>query len=167
MTPAKPNGLIAFVDRCVQWFTGFLVFVLLCVVTAGIVFRAFNEPLSWTDEMSGYLMVWIACLGWMIATRHGTHIRIRLVLDKLSGGAWRGTEVLLQGAVALIGGVVAWQSIHLVKVNLDIEAMSLPVSAAWLYAPLLPAGLTTLLQALADMFKSRPVEETVEEVSPW
>ena len=167
MTPAKPNGLIAFVDRCVQWFTGFLVFVLLCVVTAGIVFRAFNEPLSWTDEMSGYLMVWIACLGWVIATRHGTHIRIRLVLDKLSGGTWRGTEVVLQGAGALIGAVVAWQSIHLIKVNLDIEAMSLPVSAAWLYAPLLPAGLTTLLQALADMFKARSVEEPVEEVSPW
>ena len=167
MTSCKPGGVVAFVDRCVQLFTGFLVLVLLCVVTAGIVFRALNEPLSWTDEMSGYLMVWIACLGWMIATRHGTHIRIRLVLDKLPGGAWRGTEVLLQGAVALVGGVVAWQSIHLVKVNLDIEAMSLPVSAAWLYAPLLPAGVTTLLQALSDMRKPRLADEPVEEVSPW
>ena len=45
--------------------------------------------------------------------------------------------------------------------------MSLPVSAAWLYAPLLPAGLTTLLQALADMRKPRLLEEAVEEVSPW
>ena len=166
MTSSKPGGVLALVDRCVQVFTGFLVLALLCVVTAGIVFRAFNEPLSWTDEMSGYLMVWIACLGWMIATRHGTHIRIRLVLDKLPGGAWRGTELLLQGAVALVGAVVAWQSILLVKVNYDIEALSLPVSAAWLYAPLLPAGVTTLLQALADMFAARPVEE-VEEVSPW
>ena len=165
MTQAKPAPVIALLDRSLQVFTGFLVAVLLCVVTAGIIFRAFNEPLSWTDEICGFLMVWLACLGWMIATRHNAHIRIRLLLDKLPGKAWRGTEVVIQIAVAVVGAVVAWKSIHLVEVNSDIEAMSLPVSVAWMYAPLLPAGLLTTVQALADMFASRPVE--VEEVSPW
>ena len=165
MTQVKPAPVIALLDRSLQVFTGFLVAVLLCVVTAGIIFRAFNEPLSWTDEICGFLMVWLACLGWMIATRHNAHIRIRLLLDKLPGKAWRGTEVVIQVAVALVGIVVAWKSIHLVQVNSDIEAMSLPISVAWMYAPLLPAGLLTTVQALADMFASRPVE--VEEVSPW
>ena len=165
MTQAKPAPVIALLDRSLQVFTGFLVAVLLCVVTAGIIFRAFNEPLSWTDEICGFLMVWLACLGWMIATRHNAHIRIRLLLDKLPGKAWRGTEVVIQVAVALVGVVVAWKSIHLVQVNSDIEAMSVPISVAWMYAPLLPAGLLTTVQALADMFASRPSE--VEEVSPW
>ena len=165
MTQVKPVPVIALLDRSLQVFTGFLVAVLLCVVTAGIVFRAFNEPLSWTDEICGFLMVWLACLGWMIATRHNAHIRIRLLLDKLPGKAWRGTEVVIQVAVALVGIVVAWKSIHLVQVNSDIEAMSVPISVAWMYAPLLPAGLLTTVQALADMFASRPSE--VEEVSPW
>ena len=165
MTQAKPAPVIALLDRSLQVFTGFLVAVLLCVVTAGIIFRAFNEPLSWTDEICGFLMVWLACLGWMIATRHNAHIRIRLLLDKLPGKAWRGTEVVIQVAVAVVGAVVAWKSIHLVQVNSDIEAMSVPISVAWMYAPLLPAGLLTTVQALADMFASRPSE--VEEVSPW
>ena len=165
MTQAKPASVIALLDRSLQVFTGFLVAVLLCVVTAGIIFRAFNEPLSWTDEICGFLMVWLACLGWMIATRHNAHIRIRLLLDKLPGKAWRGTEVVIQVAVAVVGIVVAWKSIHLVQVNSDIEAMSVPISVAWMYAPLLPAGLLTTVQALADMFASRPSE--VEEVSPW
>ena len=68
-------------------------------------------------------------------------------------------------AEILVGIVVAWKSIHLVQVNSDIEAMSVPISVAWMYAPLLPAGLLTTVQALADMFASRPSE--VEEVSPW
>ena len=165
MSQAKAAPVIALLDRCLQVFTGFLVAVLLCVVTAGIIFRAFNEPLSWTDEVCGFLMVWLACLGWMIATRHGSHIRIRLLLDKLPASAWRSTEVIIQVAVALVGFVVAWKSIHLIQVNSDIEAMSLPISVAWMYAPLLPAGLVTMGQALADMFASRPSE--VEEVSPW
>jgi TRAP-type C4-dicarboxylate transport system permease small subunit len=165
MRAARPGSVVLFLDRSLEVFTGFLVAALLCTVTAGIIFLALNEPLSWTDEVCGFLMVWLACLGWMIATRRGSHIRIRLLLDKLPTGAWRGTEVVIQGAVALIGGVVAWKSLHLMQVNSDIEAMSLPISVAWMYAPLLPAGLVTMLQALADMFKPRPGE--VEEVSPW
>ena len=48
------------------------------------------------------------------------------------------------------------------RVNSDIEAMSVPVSVAWMYAPLLPAGLLTMLQALADMRKSKPASSKVE-----
>ena len=147
--------VLAALDLGVKAFTAFLVVVLLGTVTAGIVFRAANHPLSWTDEISGFLMVWLACMGWIIATRHGTHIRIRLLQDRLPGVAWRISELLIQGVVAVIGGVVAWKSIHLIQVNADIEALALPISTAWMYAPLLPAGLVTLVQAIADMRRSR------------
>ena len=157
MSQFGSKGVIAAFDTFLKAFTAMLVVVLLGTVTAGIVFRALNHPLSWTDEISGFLMVWLACLGWMIATRHGTHIRIRLLQDMFPPAAWRGSELLMQLAVAVIGAVIAWKSVHLMRVNSDIEAMSLPVSVAWMYAPLLPAGLVTLLQALADMKKPRPV----------
>lgn len=145
-------------DLALKLLAGALVVVLLGTVTAGVVFRAANHPLSWTDEISGFLMVWLACLGWMIATRHRTHIRIRLLQDLLPATPWRGTEIAIQLAVAVMGGLVAWKSIHLVLVNADIEAVSLPVSTAWMYAPLLPAGLVTMLQAIADMFASRTAD---------
>ena len=164
MSQASPKSAIAFLDTCLQAFTGVLVAVLLGTVTLGIIFRAINDPLSWTDEISGFLMVWLACLGWMIATRHSTHIRIQLLQEKLPNAAWRGSEVIIQIGVAVIGGVVAWYSIHLMRVNSDIEAMSVPVSVAWMYAPLLPAGLLTMLQALADMRKSKPAASKVERV---
>jgi len=162
MGQSKPRTVIAILDTCLQVFTGVLITVLLGTVTLGIVFRAINDPLSWTDEISGFLMVWLACLGWMIATRHGTHIRIQLLQEMLPETAWRGAEVIIQIGVAIIGGVVAWYSIHLMRVNSDIEAMSVPVSVAWMYAPLLPAGLLTMLQALADMRKSKPASIKVE-----
>lgn len=155
MNQFKSRGVIGFLDFALQVFTAALVVVLLATVTAGVVFRAVNHPLSWTDEISGFLMVWLACMGWIIATRHGSHIRIRLLQDRLQAGAWRISEVVIQIAVAVIGAVVAWKSIHLMQVNADIEAMSLPISTAWMYAPLFPAGLVTLLQSLADMRKRR------------
>ena len=138
-------------DRLLQFVAGALVVVLLGTVTAGIVSRALNHPLSWTDEASGFLMVWLSCLGWMIATRRGAHIRIRFFQDKLGRQPKRWTECAIQIGSAVLGGVIAWYSVHLIRTNADIEAMSLPVAVAWMYVPLLPAGLMTLLQALAEL----------------
>jgi TRAP-type C4-dicarboxylate transport system permease small subunit len=124
---------------------------LLAIVTLGIVTRALGRPFSWTDEMSGYLMVWLSCKGWILATRHHAHIRIRYFQDKLPAAGWRATEAVIQLALLVAGLVVGYESILLVERNLDIEAVSIPVSTAWIYAPLIPAGFVTAAQALADL----------------
>jgi TRAP-type C4-dicarboxylate transport system permease small subunit len=147
------NPVLRGLDRLLQVAAGALVVVLLLTVTAGVVSRAINHPLAWTDEASGFLMVWLACLGWMLATRHGAHIRIRVFQDKLPAVAWRATECAILIAVAVLGAVIAWFSVHLVRSNADIEALALPVSTAWGYAPLLPAGLLTVVQAGADLWQ--------------
>lgn len=158
--------MIRHFDALLKILASVLVVVLLGTVNAGVIFRAINHPLSWTDAISGFLMVWLACLGWMIATRHGSHIRIRLLQDRLPPVTWRATEVLIQRAVATIGAVVAYKCIHLVQVNADIEAVSLPVSTAWMYAPLIPAGALTVLQAIWDLWTSRRPEPRAEVLTP-
>ncbi len=154
--------LLRGLDRLLQVSAGALVVVLLLTVTAGVISRTINHPLAWTDEASGFLMVWLACLGWMLATRHGAHIRIRVFQDKLPAASWRATECTILVAVAVLGAVVAWFSVHLVRTNADIEALALPISTAWGYAPLLPAGLLTVVQACADLWQvmrnRRPAE---------
>jgi TRAP-type C4-dicarboxylate transport system permease small subunit len=147
-----PRSVLGHLDGWLKLIAACFVVMLLCTVTAGIVFRGAGHPLSWTDEASGFLMVWLACLGWMIATRNHAHIRIRFFLDMLPSTPWRGTEVVLQAGVALLGGVIAWYSVHLIKVNSDIEATTMPLAVAWMYVPLLPAGLLTLGQALGDLW---------------
>jgi TRAP-type C4-dicarboxylate transport system permease small subunit len=145
--------ILAWADRALHVAAAALLVALLATVTAGIVSRGVGHPLSWTDEGSGYLMVWLACFGWMIATRRGAHIRIRFFQDKLPAAAWRWTEAVIQLALAVFGAVIAWNSVHLMRTNADIEAMALPLSVAWMYVPLLPAGLVTLLQGLAALWR--------------
>jgi TRAP-type transport system small permease protein len=155
---------LAVFDRGLHIAAGLLVVMLLGAVTAGIVSRALNHPFSWTDEASGFLMVWLSCLGWMIASRRGAHIRIRYFQDKLSFNPKRSVEVAIQIGIALMGAVIAWYSVHLIRTNSDIEAMALPLAVSWMYVPLLPAGLLTLVQALADLraqFAPRPQAQPV------
>jgi TRAP-type C4-dicarboxylate transport system permease small subunit len=124
---------------------------LLLVVMAGVIFRALGHPLSWTDEASGYLMVWCACFGWMAATRKGAHIRIRFFLDRIPGEANRVVRTLFELSLVLLGAVITFKAVHLVGVNYDIEATSMPISSALLYLPLIPAGAVMVLQALIDI----------------
>ena len=158
--------MIRRLDALLKVLAGALVVVLLGTVIAGVFFRAINHPLAWTDEISGFLMVWLACLGWMIATRNGSHIRIRLLQNRLPAGAWRASEVSIQFAVATIGAVVALKSIHLVQANADIEAVSLPISTAWMYAPLLPAGALTAVQAMCDLWAARRPDPQAQVLPP-
>lgn len=147
-----------------RWIAGFdwllerlamlFVVVLLGTVTAGIVSRAAGHPFSFTDEASGFLMVWLACLGWMLATRRGAHIRIRFFLERLPGSSRRITEVVIHLGAVLLGAVIAWKSLHLIEANSDVEATTMPIATAWMYVPLLPAGLVTLAQGLADLRRS-------------
>lgn len=145
------SPLLRWADRLIAVAASAVVVALLATVTAGVVTRALNHPLAWTDEASGFLMVWLACLGWMLATRHGAHIRIRVFQDMLPAASWRATEVTILLAVAALGAVVAWFAVGLIQRNADIEALALPISTAWLYVPLLPAALVTVAQALADL----------------
>ena len=59
-------------------------------------------------------------------------------------------ERIIQLALALLGGIVTWFAITLVQRNADLDATSLPWSMAWMYVPLIPAGVLMAVQGLAQ-----------------
>jgi len=142
--------LRAALDLAIQWIAFGLIGTLLVVVMLGVITRALGDPLIWTDEASRLLMVWLAVFGWLLATRRRAHIRIRFFHDLLPRGAWRGAEVAIQGLVALMGILVGWFAVDLVARNADMSALTLPLSLAWIYVPMLLAGAVTFAQAAVD-----------------
>ncbi len=145
------KNLVSRTDHLLAIISGGLVIALLGSVTTGIVSRAAGWPQVWTDEAASYLMVWLAMFGWMVATRRSAHIRIRYFNDMLPGTMRRSLETVFLLVAATIGLIIAVQGAHLVAASSDVDAITLPVSTAWLYIPLIPAGLVTLAQALADL----------------
>lgn len=146
-------------DRFVEAVGCLLLVALLTSVTLGIVTRAGDDPLIWTDELSRFLMVWLAGFGWIVSTRRRGHVRIRFFHDLMPSRAWRATELLVQLGMAALGAVVAWCGWYLVGRNSDLDATTLPVSMAWMYVPLIPAGVVTLMQGLweaAEQVQRRP-----------
>lgn len=144
----------AALDAALRLAAMVLLVALLGVVTLGVVTRGAGEPLIWTDELSRFLMVWLAVLGWLLATRKRAHIRIRFFVDMLPARPRRLVEAVLQAAMAGFGLLTAWFALPLVARNFDVDATALPVPMAVMYLPIVLAGLVTAVQAGAEFVEA-------------
>ena len=152
-------------DRAAAIVACALVVALLVCVSLGVVTREAGSPLIWTDELSRFLMVWLAVFGWVLASRNRLHVRIRYFQDLLPRRLHEAAEIVIQAALAIFGTLVAVYSVGLVVKNHDLEATTLPLSMSWLYAPLVLAGAVTAAQGVVELvatIRTRPVASTVE-----
>ena len=143
--------LVAAFDRAAAIASCALVVALLIDVSLGAITRTLGDPLIWTDELARFLMVWLAVLGWIVASRKRLHVRIRFFQDLLPASGHRSVEIAIQLAMVVFGALLLAYGVGLVGKNLDLEATTLPLSMAWMYVPLLPAGAVTLAQGIREL----------------
>ena len=148
------RSIVAAFDRAAAVVACALLVALLGCVTLGVVTRELNAPLIWTDELSRFLMVWLAVFGWILASRKRIQVRIRYFQDRLPPSARKAVEVAIQAALATLGALIAVYSVGLVIRNHDLEATTLPLSMSWMYAPMVLAGALTAMQALAEIIEA-------------
>lgn len=145
------TALLRFCDRFVRWSAVTLLLALLATVLLGVLSRQLNAPLAWTDELAQYLLVWTGFIGWIIAARRRSHIRITIFAERLPAAAARALEVATQLATILFAAVLTYYSIALIERNWDVESIAVPISTAALYVVMPLAGLALILQALAEI----------------
>ncbi len=145
------RGLNEWTYRGLRWTAAALLFALLACVFLGVVSRQMNAPLSWTDELAQYLLVWVGFAGWLLASRNRGHIRITVFGDKLPVRARIKLEIVIQIAVAAFGAGIVYFSFGLIGRNLDVESISLPIPHATVYLPLPLLGAALILQAARDL----------------
>ena len=145
------RSLVGGFDRAATFVACALLTALLGCVALGVVTRTLGEPVIWTDELSRFLMVWIAVFGWVLASRKRIHVRIRYFQDLLPAHAHKAVELALQLALMLFGILITWYSVGLVARNHDLEATTLPISMAWMYIPMVLAGAVTAVQGASEV----------------
>jgi TRAP-type C4-dicarboxylate transport system permease small subunit len=58
----------------------------------------FNTSFGWVEELTRYMMIWLAYLGAGLALRHGNHVAVMLLVDALP----RTPALALRGLVGLV-----------------------------------------------------------------
>jgi len=135
------NVMTRLADRTLVLACNASLILLLLVVMAGVVSRALDRPVVWSDELSRFLMVWLSFLGWTLATRNHAHIRVGLVLDRLPPRAQRAVEAVIQAITGSIGLAFIWYGLMLTGRNAGVQAVTMPIPAGLLYVPLLFTGV--------------------------
>ena len=143
--------LVGSFDRVAAVFACALTVALLVCVLLGVMTRALGNPFIWTDEVSRFLMVWLAVFGWVLASRKRLHVRIRYFQDLLPKRAHKTVELAIQLALTIFGVLITWYSVGLVAKNHDLEATTLPMSMAWMYIPMVLAGIITAVQGASEV----------------
>jgi TRAP-type transport system small permease protein len=120
-----------------------VIFVMMAVM-ATLVFinvicrYVFNFSIIWAEEVSQYLMIWIAYLGAGLALREGRHVAIELLQDRLPTALGRKLRMAVGGLVLAFLGVVTvlgfqfavfvWnQETPVLNISLGIPSLAIPI----------------------------------------
>ncbi len=123
-----------------------LIIFLMMAVMATLVFTnvitryILNFSIIWAEEVSQYLMIWIAYLGAGLALREGRHVALELLHDSLSVALGRkvrmvvgGLVLAFLGAVTILGfqfAVFVWnQETPVLNISLGIPSLAIPIGA--------------------------------------
>jgi TRAP-type C4-dicarboxylate transport system permease small subunit len=113
--------------------------VMATLVFVNVVARyVFNFSIIWTEEVSQYLMIWIAYLGAGLALREGRHVAVEMLQDRLPTSLGRRLRMAVGGLVLIFLGVVTvlgfqfaafvWnQETPVLNISLGIPSLAIPI----------------------------------------
>ncbi|MDO8904848.1 TRAP transporter small permease [Hydrogenophaga sp.] len=134
------------------WLAALFMIGVLVMVLLSIFGRLLHFYVPGTDAYAGYAMAGAGFLALAHTLKSGEHIRVTLIIGKLTGAARRGLEmwslsvaVLLAALLALYSWRLAWQSHQFHDISTSADATPL-----WIPQILMGVGTTVLLIAFID-----------------
>lgn len=111
----------------------------------------------WIDPANRLLVLWLALLGALVATRRGEHIAIDALRHYLSGIWALVVERLASAFAALLTALMAWQSIRFVIDEYRFDSPTFADLPAWPFELIMPIAFTLMaLRFTGQVIAGRP-----------
>jgi TRAP-type C4-dicarboxylate transport system permease small subunit len=106
---------------------------LVTVTFSQVVFRyLLHAPLSWSEELARFLLMWMASLSAAYAFKTRSHFALRFVVDRFNPSLQRAIGGLVTILVVGFLAVFAWQAL---KFTIEVRNMSAPATQMSLAVP--------------------------------
>lgn len=126
--------------------------VLAVIMFLQIFFRmVINSPLSWADEISGYVLVWITMYGAVAALYEKRHLAITAVLDRLSGKVLAIMKIVVNILILIFLGFLFYYSIPLITKLGSMTANALPIPLTLIYSPMAITACFSIVIVISDV----------------
>ncbi len=146
--------VIKLIERLSRWsfsVTAFAPGAMAALITYDVVSRTlFNSPSLVTDELSGYLLVFIAFMGAAEALRTGGHIKVDILTSRLSPRAALRTRLVASIVSAAFLSVFWWHAVVMAwrSFSRGVTAPTSLLTPLWIPQVVIPLGMTLLLLQL-------------------
>ena len=164
-----------FFDRLFEatgWLAGLFMVATLLAVLSSILGRLMPVfELHGADAYAGYCMAASAFLALATTLRRGEHIRVTLIINRLSDQAHRWLDLFCHVVALLVASTLAFYSVRLVHQSLTFKDISTGLDATPLWIPQLGMAIGTCILALAfavelvDLMTGRKVREDAGELA--
>ena len=148
------GNLSNILDRAMVGMVFLLVAAMVIVTTLQVIFRGFFDALSWSEELSRYLLVWGTFFGATLAYKRGNHIAVTFVVDLLPEKIRTGFQILSYLLSLIFFAIIAVQGVKMIQLQVFqiSPAMSVPMKHVYLAIPLSLSIM--IVHALSGMFET-------------
>lgn len=151
--------MLGKINSPVELITTNLSWIMLLTITVLNIIQVFyryvlNDALSWTEEASLWILVWITFLILPVAYRKGLNISMMFFRDLLKRNCFEYILRCVFHIIVLVTAIVCFdQSWTMYKGGNRLELPALEVSKAYVYIVMPPAWIMLILVIIECLFK--------------
>jgi TRAP-type C4-dicarboxylate transport system permease small subunit len=122
----------------------------------------FNSGITWAEEASRYLFIWLIFLGAIVASRENAHLGVDTLVSRLSVKNRRRVFVVTNLLMAVTMGLCADGMWKLTELTVNQESASMRLPLAYVYASGLICSVGMVAIALNNLYRlaTRKVDES-------
>ncbi len=130
----------------------------------------FSFGFIWADELVKLLVLWIALVASIAASRSDRHLRIDVLSHFVAAKYAQVPRLIVDAFAAFVCGILAWQSWRYVQLTIEFEDTVLVDLPAWIAYGLLPLSFALMCyrfillsgSQLIRIFRPEPDQERPE-----
>jgi len=134
MAPAIFSKLKYYMEKGVDWIAILFFTVIFIVALSQIVMRwVFKDPIVWSEELIRLMYVWICYIGWTLASRYRTFIRITFLINALPPIPKKLLATVNCLLIIVFSALMVYYGSRMAMVASSGKAITVPVSYALVY----------------------------------
>lgn len=144
-----------FLDKLEEVLLVIMFVVMVLVIFLQVIMRyGFNSSLSWSEELGKFLFVWISWFGISIGSKRGEHIKITMLVDKLSPRGAQIANIVSELVVLGICAITAYYGATLVVSEQNVFYAGIKISMSWGYLAVVVGCVMMVLRCIQSIVRS-------------
>ena len=134
-------------DKVCSALIVFMLGAMVIITGAQIICRTWFTALSWSDEVTRYLLIWSTFLGASVVYRHNGHISVTLLQDAVGAKAAKALRVAVHIICFVLFAVLLHYSTRYC-IKLKKTATAMPIKMKYIYSCIPVSMVIMMIHAL-------------------